>query len=249
MEFVFSYDIFITLITLTFMEIVLGIDNLVFLSIVSSRLPYQQQPKARRIGLILALGMRILLLFSISYIANMKEPLFTIMGQAFSWRDLILLAGGVFLLYKAASEIHLKFQGEEDGQNIRTKNSFTAVLVQIVLLDIVFSFDSILTAIGLSNHIWVMVTAVIISIIVMLLFVESISLFIKKHPTMKVLALSFLLLIGVLLVAESLHYHVNKNYVYVTIFFSVAVEILNIRIREATEGKGESNEEIASGEK
>ncbi|HMS52635.1 MAG: TerC family protein [Sphingobacteriales bacterium] len=234
----------ISLITLTFMEIVLGIDNLVFLSILSGRLPKSQQSNARRIGLVLALAIRIGLLFSISWIVSLKEPVFNVhipiandAHLAMSWRDIILFLGGIFLLYKSTNEIHQKIEGEEHHPQARQRKlSFNSVIFQIVMLDIVFSFDSILTAVGLVQNVTIMIIAVVISMVVMIIFADSIAEFINRHPSMKVLALAFLLLIGFMLVFEGLHslHHqeVPKGYIYFAIFFSLAVELLNIRMRK-----------------
>jgi predicted tellurium resistance membrane protein TerC len=230
MEFL-TADILISLLTLTLLEIVLGIDNIIFISILSGRLPADQQDKARKLGLGLALGMRILLLMVISWIAKLTSDLFVIFGNGISGRDLILLAGGLFLLAKSTTEIHNKLEGEEVDEQGKTKVTFSGVIIQILLLDLVFSLDSVITAVGLVDQLWVMITAVIISIGVMLIFAKSISDFIEKHPTFKMLALSFLLMIGLVLVAEGLDFHVPKGYVYSAMAFSVIVEILNMKIR------------------
>lgn len=235
MEAFLTPEVLLSLLTLTFMEIILGIDNLVFLSIVSGRLPEDQQPNARRIGLILALAFRIMLLFGVSWLVSLKEPVLNIMGFGLSWRDLILLGGGLFLLAKATSEIHHKLEGVEEAGATEKKSTFGQVIFQIVLLDIVFSFDSILTAVGLVEDVSIMIIAVVISMVVMLIFVNKISEFINRHPTMKMLALSFLLLIGVMLVAEGLHQHIPKGYIYFGMFFSLAVEMLNMRLRKNAE--------------
>lgn len=235
MEAFLTPEVLLSLLTLTFMEIILGIDNLVFLSIVSGRLPEDQQPNARRIGLILALAFRIMLLFGVSWLVSLKEPVLNIMGFGLSWRDLILLGGGLFLLAKATSEIHHKLEGVEETGVTEKKSTFGQVIFQIVLLDIVFSFDSILTAVGLVEDVSIMIIAVVISMVVMLIFVNKISEFINRHPTMKMLALSFLLLIGVMLVAEGLHQHIPKGYIYFGMFFSLAVEMLNMRLRKNAE--------------
>lgn len=235
MEAFLTPEVLLSLLTLTFMEIILGIDNLVFLSIVSGRLPEDQQPNARRIGLILALAFRIMLLFGVSWLVSLKEPVITLMGFGLSWRDLILLGGGLFLLAKATSEIHHKLEGVEEAGATEKKSTFGQVIFQIVLLDIVFSFDSILTAVGLVEDVSIMIIAVVISMVVMLIFVNKISEFINRHPTMKMLALSFLLLIGVMLVAEGLHQHIPKGYIYFGMFFSLAVEMLNMRLRKNAE--------------
>lgn len=235
MDILFTPEAILSLLTLTLMEIVLGIDNLVFLSIVSGRLPKEQQPRARQLGLALALGFRIALLLGITWIIGLTEPIFTVspwgMEFALSWRDLILILGGLFLLYKATTEIHHKLEGEDFSNEVKKISTFGAVIVQIVLLDMVFSFDSILTAVGLAQHVEIMIIAVVISMVVMLIFVNSISSFIEKHPTVKMLALAFLLLIGFMLLAEGFHQHVPKGYIYVSMFFSLGVELLNMRYR------------------
>lgn len=246
----FTPENMLSLVTLTFMEIVLGIDNLVFLSIVSSRLPANEQPLARRIGLVLALGMRLVLLAFASWLISLKEPVFHIMSYGFSWRDLILIAGGLFLLYKATTEVHHKLEGVEGDANLSRKASFNQVIFQIVMLDIVFSFDSILTAVGLVGNFSIMALAVIISIIVMLVFVNKISEFISRHPSLKMLALSFLLLIGIMLIGEGmpeeLHLHIPKGYVYFAMFFSLGVELLNIRMSRASVAPVDLRDEISS---
>lgn len=222
----------VSFLSLTLMEIVLGIDNIVFISILVARLPQEQQPKARFIGLALALLVRILLLFAITWLIGASEDIFEIFGMGFSIRDLILMAGGLFLLYKSTSEIHQKLEGEVESNKDVKVSSFSSVITQIILLDIVFSFDSILTAIGLVNNIWIMVVAVVISIGVMLLAAKSIADFIEKHPTVKMLALSFLLLIGVMLLLEGFEVHIPKFAIYFAIFFSLFVEFLNIRAKK-----------------
>jgi predicted tellurium resistance membrane protein TerC len=224
----------IALLTLTGLEIVLGIDNIVFISILCGKLPQAQQANARRIGLLLAMGMRIVLLLLISWVMGLTATLFTALDQAFSGRDLILLFGGLFLVAKATWEIHDKLEGEEHGPDgKKVAASFAAILTQIVLLDIVFSLDSVITAVGMAQHIEIMIVAVVIAVGVMLVFANSISSFIEQHPTMKMLALSFLLLIGVVLVADGFGQHVSKGYIYFAMAFSLFVEILNIRIRKA----------------
>lgn len=222
----------VSFLSLTLMEIVLGIDNIVFISILVARLPKEQQQKGRVIGLTLALLVRILLLFGITWLIGASESLFEVFGMGFSIRDLILMGGGLFLLYKSTSEIHHKMEGAEESNKEVKVASFSSVITQIILLDIVFSFDSILTAIGLVDSIWIMVAAVIISIGVMLLAAKSISAFIDKHPTVKMLALSFLLLIGFMLVLEGFEVHIPKFAIYFAIFFSLFVEFLNIRTRK-----------------
>ena len=219
------------LITLTFLEIVLGIDNVIFISILSSRLPAPQQGPARRMGLLAAMGMRILLLLSIVWIIRLTAPLFCILGRPISGRDLILIGGGLFLLAKATIEIHERMEGEEGQGSARVRPSFAAVVTQIVVLDIVFSLDSVITAVGMADEITIMVTAVILAVAVMMLSAGPISSFINRHPTVKVLALSFLLLIGTSLIGEGLGLHIPKGYIYFAMGFSVFVEAVKIRVR------------------
>ncbi|MEZ4279114.1 MAG: TerC family protein [Myxococcota bacterium] len=225
----------IALLTLAGLEIVLGIDNIVFISILVAKLPDADQPRARQIGLLLAMGMRIALLLAISWVMGLTKPLFSLVGHAFAGRDLILLFGGLFLVGKATWEIHDKLEGAEHGANgtAPVKAAFGAILLQIVLLDIVFSLDSVITAVGMARHIEIMIAAVMIAVGVMLVFAGTISAFIERHPTMKMLALSFLLLIGVILIADGFGQHVSKGYIYFAMAFSLFVEILNIRIRRA----------------
>jgi predicted tellurium resistance membrane protein TerC len=227
-----SPEILIALATLTFLEIVLGVDNIIFISILSSKLPANQQQKARRLGLLLAMGTRILLLFSLSWVIRLTAPLFTAIGQEISGRDLILIFGGLFLLGKSTYEIHERLEGEEGHGSAKAVSSFTSVLIQIALLDIVFSLDSVITAVGMVDEVWVMVTAVIISVLIMMAAAEPISAFVHRHPTVKMLALSFLLLIGMSLVAEGLDHHIPKGYVYFAMGFSVFVEAINLRVRK-----------------
>lgn len=228
----------ISLLTLVVMEIVLGIDNIIFISILAGKLPQNQQAKARRIGLALALIIRIGLLFSISWIVSLKSDLFTVGGMGFSGRDIVLLAGGLFLIAKSTSEIHGKIEGEEDHTNPDLKKiTLNAAIFQIVLLDIVFSFDSILTAIGLVNEVIIMIVAVIISMMVMLAAAKSVSDFVNKHPTIKMLALSFLLMIGFMLTLEALDVHVPKEYIYFAMTFSLMVELLNLKMRKKASKK------------
>lgn len=222
----------VSFLSLLMMEIVLGIDNIVFISILVARLRPEQQPKARTIGISLALIVRVLLLFAISWLTEATNDLFVIFNMGFSIRDLILIAGGLFLLYKSTTEIHHKLEGEEESNKEVKAASFSSVIFQIILLDIVFSFDSILTAIGLVDNIWIMVAAVVLSMGVMLLAAKTISSFIEKHPTVKMLALSFLLLIGVMLVLEGIDVHIPKFAIYAAIFFSLFVEFLNIKMRK-----------------
>lgn len=233
MEELISLSGLVSFLSLTLMEIVLGIDNIVFISILVARLPQDQQPKGRFIGIGLALVVRVLLLFGITWLIGASASLFTIFGMPFSTRDLILIAGGLFLLYKSTTEIHHKLEGEEESNREVKAVSFSSVISQIILLDIVFSFDSILTAIGLVDNIWVMVAAVIISMGVMLLAAKTISAFIEKHPTVKMLALSFLLMIGLMLVLEGFEVHIPKFAIYFAIFFSLFVEFLNIKAKKS----------------
>jgi predicted tellurium resistance membrane protein TerC len=221
----------LALITLTFLEIVLGVDNVIFISILSSKLPEAQQGHARRMGLLAAMGMRILLLFSVVWIIRLTAPLFYILSRPISGRDLILIGGGLFLLAKATFEIHERLEGEEGRRSGRVRPSFAAVIAQIVLLDIVFSLDSVITAVGMADEITIMVTAVILAVGVMMFSARPISSFVNRHPTVKILALSFLLLIGVSLVGDGLGMHIPKGYIYFAICFSVLVEAINLRVR------------------
>jgi predicted tellurium resistance membrane protein TerC len=224
-------DALVALLTLTVLEIVLGVDNVIFISILAGKLPQEQQARARQLGLGLALIMRILLLLSISWIASLTTPLFSVLGFDLSGRDLILLGGGLFLLAKATYEIHERLEGEQHGaEGGAAAASFTSVIIQILLLDIVFSLDSVITAVGMAEQLWVMITAVVIAIAIMLVAAGTISDFVNKHPTVKMLALSFLLLIGFSLVAEGLHFHIPKGYIYFAMGFSVLVEALNLRV-------------------
>ncbi len=221
----------IALLTLTVLEIVLGIDNVVFISILAGRLPAPQQPAARRLGLLLAMFTRIGLLFSLAWVIGLTAPLVEVLGQAISGRDLLLLLGGLFLLAKATHEIHQRLEGEEGAASAKASVSFLGVIVQILLLDIVFSLDSVITAVGMADEIGVMVAAVMIAVGVMLVSAEAISRFVNGHPTVKMLALSFLLLIGFSLVAESFDQHIPKGYIYFAMGFSVFVEAINLRVR------------------
>jgi len=223
----------IALVTLTFLEIVLGVDNVIFISILSSKLPTSRQSPARRIGLLSAMGMRILLLLSIVWITKLTTPLFYIFERPFSGRDLILIGGGLFLLAKATLEIHQRLEGEEGRGSDLVRPSFRAVITQIVVLDIVFSLDSVITAVGMANEIAIMVAAVILSVGVMLFSAGPINAFVNRHPTMKILALSFLMLIGVALVGDGLSMHIPKGYIYFAMGFSVLVEMINLRARRA----------------
>ena len=236
MEHLLTSESLIALLTLAGLEIVLGIDNIVFISILVAKLPPAQQGNARRVGLLLAMGMRILLLLAISWVIGLTAPLFSVMAHEFTGRDLVLLGGGLFLVAKATWEIHDKLEGEEHGPDgKRAAANFAAILTQIVLLDLVFSLDSVITAVGMAKHIEIMIAAVVIAVAVMMVFAGSISAFIERHPTMKMLALSFLLLIGVVLIADGFGQHVSKGYIYAAMSFSLFVEILNMRLRKVTE--------------
>jgi len=231
MDSLANTDIWVGLVTLTVLEIVLGIDNVVFISILVDRLPVRQQELARRLGLGLAMLTRIALLFAITWIARLTAPLFTVLGQGISGRDLILLAGGLFLIGKSTHEIHQQLEGDGRHASAKVRASLAGVIVQILLLDVVFSLDSVITAVGLANQLAVMVTAVVIAVGVMLLAAGPISAFVNRHPTVKMLALSFLLLIGMSLVAEGFEQHIPKGYLYFAMGFSVLVELLNQRSR------------------
>ena len=224
-------EIAVALVTLTFLEIVLGVDNVIFISILSAKLPQEQQKRARRVGLIAAMLMRILLLLGIAWMARLTSPLFAVFDHAFSGRDLILIGGGLFLLAKATYEIHDKLEGQEGHASGKVAASFASVITQVMLLDIVFSLDSVITAIGMADDISVMVAAVVIAVLVMMLAAEPISAFVEEHPTVKILALSFLLLIGLSLVTDGFGQHISKGYIYFAMGFSVFVEMINIRIR------------------
>jgi predicted tellurium resistance membrane protein TerC len=227
-------DGLIALVTLTFLEIVLGVDNVIFISILSSKLRAEEQLKARRTGLMAAMVMRILLLMSLAWIIRLTQPLFTLFNHPFSGRDLILIGGGLFLLAKATLEIHDRLEGEEGHGSAKVAPSFGAVIFQIMLLDIVFSLDSVITAVGMADDIAIMVTAVIVSVGIMMFAAEPISAFVNRHPTVKVLALSFLLLIGLSLIADGFGLHIPKGYIYFAMGFSIFVEMVNLRVRKVT---------------
>ena len=231
MEWITNPESLIALLTLTVLEIVLGIDNIIFISILAGKLPKEQQNKARLTGLGLAMITRILLLFSIVWIMKLTLPLFTVLGQEISGRDIILIAGGLFLLAKSTFEIHDKLEGEEGHLNAKVAKSFGSVITQILLLDIVFSLDSVITAVGMANNIIIMIVAVVIAVGVMMVSSKSISNFVEEHPTVKMLALAFLILIGVSLIAEGLEQHIPKGYIYFAMAFSVFVEMLNLRMK------------------
>ncbi|MBK8982817.1 MAG: TerC family protein [Ignavibacteria bacterium] len=232
-------DTYVSLLTLTFLEIVLGIDNIIFISILTGKLPAEQQNKGRIVGLSLALVFRVGLLMMISWIAGLVYPILTIFGLSFSGRDLILIAGGLFLLVKSTLEIHNKIEGEEEGLKKDVKHKFWNIIIQIIIIDLVFSLDSVITAVGLVNNLTIMVIAIVISMIVMIIFAKTVSDFIHKHPTIKMLALSFLLMIGLLLLVEGFHVEVPKGYVYFAMLFSFLVEMLNIKMRERAKKKAE----------
>lgn len=230
MELLYDPTVWISFLTLTVMEIVLGIDNIVFISVIINKLPKELAERARQIGLALALIFRIVLLMLLTWIIGLKAELFTAFGQAFSWRDLILIGGGIFLVYKATSEIHEEFEGESEAEQAERLSAanFASIIGQIIVIDLVFSVDSIVTAIGMAEHVEVMIAAVIVAMIVMYLASGTISDFIRRHPTTKMLALSFLMLIGVSLVADGLGFHIPRGYIYAAMGFSVIVETINI---------------------
>lgn len=241
----FTVDGLIGLLSLTLLELVLGIDNIVFISIIAGRLPEKEQPRARNIGLLLAMIMRIGLLFGITWVIGLVEPVFTIYEHPFSVKDLILIIGGLFLMYKSTTEIHKKITGMEEEEKTakQKKGTFATIVLQIVLIDMVFSFDSVLTAVGVTDVIAVMIIAVIISIIIMMLFASKISGFVNKYPSIKMLALSFLLMIGLMLVIEGMNdpsIHIPKGYIYFGMAYALVVELLNMRVRrkQNADGKG-----------
>jgi predicted tellurium resistance membrane protein TerC len=232
MEILTEPAAWISLLTLTVMEIVLGIDNVIFISILVGKLPSERQGLARKLGLSLAMILRLALLFAITWVMGLTDPWFSVFGKEFSGRDVILLVGGLFLIAKATKEIHENLEGEEEKKSVPSERSaFTFVLIQILLLDVVFSLDSVITAVGMAQHISVMVIAMVLAVGVMLVFAGQIASFVHRHPTMKMLALSFLLLIGVVLVADGMGQHVGKGYIYFAMAFSFLVELLNLRVR------------------
>jgi predicted tellurium resistance membrane protein TerC len=237
MEFLVSAESWAALLTLTLLEIVLGIDNIVFISILSGKLPEHQRQRARTLGLALAMGTRILLLLSLTWIMRLTRPFFTIGPQEISGRDLILLIGGMFLLWKSTHEIHERLEGQAEAarQAGRKANTMSSVLTQIALLDIIFSLDSVITAVGMANQISIMVAAIVISVGIMMWASRPLGDFVERHPTIKMLALSFLLLIGMALVAEGFHQHIPKGYIYFAMGFSVFVEMLNLRAHRKTQ--------------
>ncbi|SEJ93672.1 Membrane protein TerC, possibly involved in tellurium resistance [Propionispira arboris] len=233
MEWLTDPQAWIALVTLTTLEIVLGIDNVIFISIQASKLPYHLQTKARRVGLGLAMFIRIALLFSFTWLMGLTIPLFTVVGNEISGRDLILIIGGLFLIWKSTMEIHEKLEGEEMAAPNRVGATFKSVIFQILLLDVVFSLDSIITALGMAQQLGIMIAAVIIAVVFMMVFSEKISIFVEQHPTIKMLALSFLLLIGVALIGDGLDMHIPKGYIYFAMGFSIMIEILNMKIRKS----------------
>ena len=226
-ELLTDYQIWASLLTLTALEIVLGIDNLIFLSIVSGRLPKHQQRSARQIGLAMALLGRVALLFSLTWMIGLTEPVFALLGFDVSWRDMVLMGGGLFLIVKGTMETHHMLEGHEEGAAVGTI-TFASAVAQILVLDVVFAQDSIITAVGMAEHLWVMVTAVVIAMVIMLVAADPVGNFVNDHPTVKMLALSFLLLVGVALVADGLHFHIPRGYLYFAIAFSALVEGLNL---------------------
>jgi predicted tellurium resistance membrane protein TerC len=233
MDWLSDPQAWLALVTLTALEIVLGIDNIIFISILTGKLPQQQRPKAQKIGLALAMITRLMLLFSLTWIMRLTEPFFSILGHDVSGRDIILIVGGMFLLAKSTMEIHDKLEGEEHhASEGKAGASFKNVVIQIMFLDIIFSLDSVITAVGMASQLAVMATAVVLSVGVMLFFAGAVSAFVDRHPTIKVLALSFLLLIGVSLVADGLSFHIPKGYIYFAMAFSVFVEMINLRVRK-----------------
>ena len=238
MDWIIDPQIWISLVTLTALEIVLGIDNVIFISILAGKLPAGQQARARRTGLLLALITRVALLCGLAWMVKLTAPLFAVFDFGVSGRDLILLGGGLFLIVKSTREIHEKMQGGEGSIMGRGKAEYGAIIVQIVLLDIVFSLDSVITAVGMANRLGVMIAAVILALLVMLRYADAVSNFVHHHPTLKMLALAFLLLIGVTLVAEGTHQHVNKGYIYFAMAFSFGVELLNLRMHKKNNVSG-----------
>jgi predicted tellurium resistance membrane protein TerC len=236
MDAFLTADGLIALVTLTLLEVVLGIDNVIFISILAGKLKPEERERARRVGLMGAMGMRILLLMSIAWIVRLTAPFFTVFGHAFSGRDLILTIGGLFLIYKATHEIHDKLEGEEGHVSARVAPTFAAVIGQIMLLDIVFSLDSVITAVGMADDLSIMIAAVVIAVAIMMFSAGAVSGFVERHPTVKVLALSFLLLIGFSLIADGFGVHIPKGYIYFAMGFSIFVEVINLRVR-ASKGK------------
>jgi predicted tellurium resistance membrane protein TerC len=249
MELLTDPQAWITFITLSALEIVLGIDNIIFISILVSRLPPERRERARVVGLGLAMLTRIALLFSIVWLTRLTKPLFSVLGQEFSGRDIILLLGGLFLLAKSVTEIHGTLEGTEEERKTKVYASFAAIVVQIAIIDIVFSLDSVFTAVGLAtgDQLPIMVAAIVLAIVVMMWVARSISAFIERHPTIKILALAFLILVGVVLVADSFHFDVPKGYLYFAMAFSVGVEMVNIRLRRLMDARRKQHDEGEGG--
>lgn len=245
-QMLLSPAIWLSFATLALLEVVLGIDNIIFLSIITGKLPKHQQPMARRIGLIMALLMRIILLSMVAWIATLTNPVFSVGDHGVSWRDMIMLGGGLFLLYKGTGEIHHTMEGDEEGHSSVKKASFVWIIAQIAILDLVFSLDSVITAVGMSDHLEVMIAAVVFSIGVMLLAAEPISKFVADHPTIKMLALSFILLVGMVLIADGLHLHIPKGYLYFAIAFSLGVETLNLLAAKRRQRKLDAKKQQAA---
>jgi predicted tellurium resistance membrane protein TerC len=230
-EWLFNPEALIALVTLTVLELILGIDNIIFISILVGKLPENQRDWARQVGLAVAAVSRLALLFSLVWIMGLTSPLFSLLGREVTWRDLILIAGGLFLIFKATSELHQKLEGQTDVKGAGAAPTFGGVILQVLILDMVFALDSIITAVGMASQVWVMAAAIVLSVVLMLFLAKSIHEFIEHHPTIKVLALSFLLMIGMVLIGEGFSTHVPKGYVYFAMGFSVFVEMLNIRMR------------------
>ena len=233
MELLYSPEAWIAFGTLTALELVLGIDNVIFISILVDKLPPEKRDLARRLGLFMAMFMRVGLLLVLAWIVGLVEPLFTVLGQEISGRDLILIVGGLFLIWKSTGEIHESFNADEGGASSAVQATFAAVIVQIMLVDVVFSLDSIITAVGMVDDVRVMIAAVVVSVALMMLYAGAIGRFVSEHPTIKMLALSFLVVVGVVLIAEGFDHHVPKGYIYFAMAFSVCVEMLNIRMRKS----------------
>ncbi|MBU0484029.1 MAG: TerC family protein [Proteobacteria bacterium] len=229
---IFSPEAWLALLTLTTLEIVLGVDNIIFISLLVGRLPENQRDNARRVGLLLAMATRLLLLFSVTWVVTLQDPWFSIFSQPISGKDIIMLGGGLFLIAKATHEIHMSLEGPEEKELLQATMNLSAVLFQIAVLDIIFSLDSVITAVGLARHISIMAIAIVISVMIMLFAAKSIGDFVDSHPTIKMLALSFLIMVGFTLIAEGFDVHVPKGYIYFAMIFSVSVEMLNLRLRK-----------------
>lgn len=246
MEWLLQPQTWIAFLTLVVLELVLGVDNIIFISILAGKLPVEDQSRARTTGILLAVVTRLLLLFSLSWIINLKDPIFTVMGYTLSERDIVLLAGGIFLIWKATHEIHEKLAGTQGHASARVHAAFWSVIVQIMLLDIVFSLDSVITAVGMVDELPIMIVAVIVAALFMIFLAAPLSNFVEGHPTIKILALSFLLMIGFTLFVEGLHVHIPKGYIYFAMGFSVMVEVLNLRLRQRSETPVELRSAYAS---